>query len=75
MPMFARFGSRFGTDLARLVLDEDVVAFCEGRGLGGGGEGGICGGGGEIMVLNRRHFLIGSLLRQCIGGMCQIGLK
>ena len=41
MPMFARFRSRFGNDLARLVLDEDVVAFGERRGLGGGGEGGI----------------------------------
>lgn len=59
MPVFARFGSRFGNNLARLVLDEDVVAFCEGRGLGGGGEGGICGGGGEIVVLNGRHFSIG----------------
>lgn len=59
MTVFTRFGSRFGNDLARLVLDEDVVAFCEGRGLGGGGEGGICRGGGEFVVLNGGHFIIG----------------
>lgn len=68
MPVFAGFGSRFGNGLARLVLDEDVVAFCEGRGLGGGGEGGICGGRGEIVIMNGGHFFIGCFADTAIRG-------
>ena len=33
MPMFAGRRCRFGDDFARLVLNEDMVAFCEGRGV------------------------------------------
>ena len=66
--MFARFGSRFGNDLARLVLDEDVVAFGERRGLGGGGEGGICRGGG-IVVVSGRHFMIGCIAEYSDSGV------
>ena len=51
MPMFAGRRCRFGDDSVRLVLNEDMVAFCEGRSLGRRFEGGIGRGGGEIGVL------------------------
>ena len=51
MAEFSRLGSILGDDLAGMVLNEDVVAFGELGGLGWSCEGGVCGGGGEVVVL------------------------